>query len=101
MLNEVSHLVAAFTYSRIYQSLCEFCSGSEFDDQVRKILSNLLKLFKKAALQFNRPNFDLSESLNNLANDLSLSENVGFLNFQPIITFGNESLSYIVSLLGD
>lgn len=62
---------------------------------------NLLKLFSKEALQLNKPNFYLSESLHNLANDVSLRENVGSLNFQPIITFGNEALSYRVSLTGD
>ena len=97
--SNVLYLATTLLYPTILKSFCEFCSGNEIDDHIRKIVSNLIILFSDVAIKLNGPNSqDLSKSLISLAKDITLASNKDNLNFEPIKSLGIEGGEYFRNL---
>ena len=101
MLKErIKHTHSSFTigliatrlvYPKTFKSFCNFCTGPKIDDEIRKIVSNLILLFSDAAYKLYLPcSIGLSESLKTLSHDISVGSNGQPLNFHPIENYAHE-----------
>lgn len=58
IFSHLSRVAVSLSYPKTLKSLCDFCSGSQFDEQSRHTLCNLLTLFGKLAIKLNEPSSD-------------------------------------------